>query len=180
MSRITIPAVAALPAASQTILEAVNASLGVIPNLYKVAGLSPAALAGLTGLGGALGKALDLKTRERIALATAEVNGCDYCLSAHSYLAANLARIDADEIALARQGHAGDARSDAALVFAKAVADRRGQVSDAELAAVRAAGFSDAQIVEIVAVVAENFFTNFLNNVANTTIDFPAVTARAA
>lgn len=180
MSRIATPDVAALPAASQAILAGVNQSLGTIPNLYKVIGLSAAALTGFTGLAGGLGKALDLKTRERIALAVAEVNDCDYCLSAHSYLATNLAKIDAGEIALAREGTSADPRTAAALAFAKAVAKQRGQVGAADLAAVRGAGFSDAQIVEIVAVVVENFFTNFINNVAETDIDFPVVTARAA
>ncbi|KPF72163.1 alkylhydroperoxidase [alpha proteobacterium AAP81b] len=179
MPRIATPDLATLPAASAPILDAVNKSLGVIPNLYRVAGLSPAVLQGMTGLGGALGKSLDVKTRERIALVTAQVNGCDYCLSAHSYLATNLAKLSAEEIAAARIGKSADARANAAVAFAKAVAEARGQVSDADLAAVRLAGFSDAQILEIVAVVVENFFTNFVNNVARTEIDFPVVAAAA-
>jgi AhpD family alkylhydroperoxidase len=140
-------------------------------------GLSPPALDGFLALSGALGRTLDLKTRNRIALATAEANGCDYCLSAHSYLGTHLAKLDDAEMALNRQGWSGDTRVDAALTFARKVALSRGQVSDADLTAVRLAGFTDAQVVEIVANVVVNVFTNFLNNVAQTDIDFPVVRA---
>jgi uncharacterized peroxidase-related enzyme len=176
MSRITIPARESVPEASKPIMDAVEKQLGVVPNMFRVFALSPAALAGYASLNGGLDKALDLKTRERIALAVAQVNKCDYCLSAHTYLAVNLAKISPDEAALARHGHSPDARIDAALQFAQAVTQKRGQVSDAELAAVKAAGYSEAQVVEIIAVVAENVMTNFLNNVAQTDIDFPVVT----
>lgn len=181
MSRIVLPARHAAPAASQPLLDAVEKQLGVVPNLFRLAALSPAALGGLTGLSGALSKALDAKTRERIALAVAQVNGCDYCLSAHAYLGANLAKLDAGEISLARQGRSADPKADAAVAFAAKVAHARGHVADTDIAAVRAAGFTDAQIVEITALVAENFLTNFLNNVAGTEIDFPVLrTAEAA
>jgi uncharacterized peroxidase-related enzyme len=126
---------------------------------------------------GALAKTLDLKTRERIALAVAQINGCDYCLSAHAYLGLNLAKIDADEIALNRNGRSSDAKANAAVVCAAKVTRSRGTVSDADIQAVRAPGFTDAQIVEIVAVVSENVFTNFINIVAQTEIDFPVVEA---
>lgn len=102
MARIATPEIVTLPAASQPVLDAVNKQLGTIPNLYKVAALSPAVVNALAGLGGALGKALDLKTRERIALATAQVNGCDYCLSAHSYLALNLAKLTPEDVEIGR------------------------------------------------------------------------------
>ncbi len=177
MSRIAVPAREATPAASQPLLDAVEKQLGVVPNLFRLIGLSPAALQGYLGLNGALTKALDVKTRERIAIAVAQINGCDYCLSAHTYLGLNLARIDAAEIALNRQGASSDSKANAAVAFAARVTKARGRVSDADLASVRAAGFTDAQIVEIVAMVAENVFTNFLNEVAGTPIDFPAVHA---
>lgn len=181
MSRLEIPSRDDAPAGSQPILDAVNKQLGVVPNLFRLVSLSPAALAGMTGLGGALAKTLDVKTRERIAIATAQINGCDYCLSAHTYLGLNLAKITPDEIALNRKGASGDTKADAAVRFAARVAQVRGKVSDADLAAVKLAGFGDAQIVEIVAVVAENFLTNLINNVAQTEIDFPVVhTAEAA
>ncbi|NKC31128.1 carboxymuconolactone decarboxylase family protein [Falsiroseomonas selenitidurans] len=180
MSRLTIPAREAAPAASQPLLDAVEKSLGSVPNLFRLVGQSPAALSGLLGLNGALSKALDARTRERIALAVAQVNGCDYCLSAHSYLALNLAKLDEAEIALNRRGHSADPRADAAVVFAAKVATARGQVSDADLAAVKLAGYTEAQIIEIVGLVVVNVFTNFINNVAETEIDFPVVRAAEA
>jgi uncharacterized peroxidase-related enzyme len=180
MSRIAIPDRTALPAASQPILDGVEKALGIVPNMFKVISLSANTLAGFAGLSAGVAKTLDVKTRERIALAVAQINGCSYCLSAHSYISLNLAKLDAAEIALNRTGHSSDPRADAAVAFAAAVARSRGQVTGADLAAVRLAGFSDAAIIEIVGVVAENFFTNFINNVAQTTIDFPVVSAEAA
>jgi uncharacterized peroxidase-related enzyme len=180
MSRIAIPAVEDAPVASRPILAAVGQQLGVIPNLFRLASISPAALAGLTSFSAALGKSLDIKTRERIALVVAQVNGCDYCLSAHTYLGLNLAGLSAEEVALNRRGGASDPKAAAIVRFAKHVTEDRGEVSDPEFAAVRAAGVSDAEIVEIVSVVAENFLTNLLNKVAKTPIDFPPQSAAQA
>lgn len=181
MSRISVPTYETAPSASQPMLEAVRKQLGVVPNSFRVLSLSPAALQGLLGLNAALVKALDLKTRERIAIAIAQSNGCDYCLSAHSYIGLNLAKIDAAEIALNRPGASSEPKAAAAVAFAVKVNEKRGKVSDADVQAVKAAGFSDAQIVEIIAVVAENIFTNLINIAAGTEIDFPVVhTADAA
>lgn len=181
MSRIAIPAREDALDATRPLLDAVEKQLGVVPNLFRLVGLSPAALTGMLGLSGALARTLDVKTRERIALAVAQVNGCDYCLSAHTYLGLNLAKIDGAEIALNRAGASSDPRAHAAVRFAARVAELRGKVPDADLEAVKAAGFTDAQIIEIVALVAENVLTNFVNNVAETDIDFPVVrTALAA
>lgn len=175
MSRIAIPTREEAPTASQPLLDAVHGQLGVVPNLFRLVSISPAALEGFLGLHGALGKTLDLKTRNRIAIATAQANGCDYCLSAHTYLGLNAAKLDEAEIALNRQGRSGDAKADAAVAFAFKVAQQRGKVSDADLAQVKLAGWTEAQIVEIVATVALNVLTNFVNNVADTDIDFPVV-----
>jgi uncharacterized peroxidase-related enzyme len=177
MSRLTIPARDDVPEVSKPILDAVRKQLGVVPNMFRLIAASPAALQGFTANNGALAKTLDVKTRERIALAVAQVNGCDYCLSAHSYLGLNLAKITPEEIALNRKGDSGDAKADAAVRFAAKVVRERGQVSDGDIKAVRDAGFSDGQIVEIIAVSAENIFTNLLNVVAQTDIDFPVVHA---
>jgi uncharacterized peroxidase-related enzyme len=138
---------------------------------------SPVSLQGFVANNGALAKALDLKTRERIALAVAQVNGCDYCLSAHSYLGLNLAKITPEEIVLNRKGQSGDAKANAAVEFAAMIVRERGHVAAADIEAVREAGYTDAEIVEIVAVTAENVFTNLLNVVAETDIDFPIVKA---
>jgi uncharacterized peroxidase-related enzyme len=180
MSRIAVPAREAAPEASKPFLDAVEKQLGVVPNLFRLVSLSPAALQGFLGMNGALAKTLDLKTRERIALAVAQINGCDYCLSAHTYLGLNLAKIDAREIALNRKGGSSDAKANGAVSFAAKVTQSRGKVNDADVQAVKAAGFTDAQIVEIVAVVAENVFTNFISIVAQTEIDFPVVKASEA
>ncbi len=180
MSRIAIPVRAEAPDAAQPLLDAVEKQLGSVPNLFRLLARSPAALEGFLGLNGALGRALDGRTRERIALAVAQSNGCDYCLSAHSYLGANLAKLDAAEIARNRAGASSDPRAEAALHFALRIVETRGRVSNDDLAAVRRAGFSEAQLVEIVGLVAVNVFTNYLNNVAETDIDFPVVLAAEA
>ncbi len=175
MSRISIPSLETSPEASKPVLQAVLKKLGVVPNLFRLIGVSSTTLTGFASFQGSLSSTFDVKTRERIALAVAEVNGCDYCLSAHTYLALNLAKLSPDEVALNRKGHSADAKADAAVQFASRVTTERGQLSDSDLKAARDAGLSDAQIVEIVGLVAENTFTNYLNNVAKTDIDFPVV-----
>lgn len=182
MSRIPTPAsIEAAPAAAQPLLVAVKQQLGVVPNLFRLVATSPAALQGYLGLNGALAKgSLDARTRERIALAVAEINGCSYCLSAHTYLGKNLAKLDDAEILANRRGTSTDAKADAAVRFAAKIARHRGQVGDADLQAVKAAGYDDAQIVEIVLHVALNTLTNYVNEVLQTEIDFPVVAAPKA
>jgi uncharacterized peroxidase-related enzyme len=180
MSRIAIPTVDNAPEASKPVLDAVHKQLGVVPNLFRLIAHSPNTLSGYAAFSGALQKTLDNKTRERIALAVAQVNGCDYCLSAHTYLATNLAKLSPEEIAKNRKGGSDDQKANAAVSFAAKVTKERGHVTEAELNEVRAAGFADGQIVEIIALVAENCFTNFLNEVAKTDIDFPVVLASEA
>jgi uncharacterized peroxidase-related enzyme len=181
MTRIAaIPTIDASPEASRPLLAAVKQQLGTVPNLFRVVGNSPAALEGYLGLNGALGKgAIDAKTRERIALRVAEINGCDYCLSAHTFLG-KLAKLDDAEIAAGREGRSADAKAEAALRFVTEIVRTQGHVSDAVLAEARAAGYSDAQLVEVVAHVALNTLTNYVNSVAGTEVDFPRVEARAA
>lgn len=179
MSRITIPTVEQSPAASQTLLAAVNQQLGMVPNLMKLVGNSPAALEGYLSLSGALAKgSLSAQLRERIALTVAEYNGCEYCLAAHTYLGKNLAKLSDADIAAARSAQAADEKSYAALQFARQVAEQRGRVSDTALEIVRAAGFDEASVIEIVLNVAVNVLTNYVNNVAHTDVDFPAVSLR--
>lgn len=182
MSRIPTPAtIADAPAASQASLQAVNKMLGSVPNLFRIIGNSPQTLEGYLGLNGALANgALNSATRERIALAVAEVNGCQYCLAAHQYLGSNLAKLSADEIEKNRRGTSGDAKAAAAVEFAVKIVNNRGSVSDADFAAVRSAGFSDGEIVEIVGHVALNTLTNYVNEVLDTEIDFPVVDRLAA
>ena len=182
MSRIPTPAsILASPAAAQRMLAAVGEQLGSVPNLFRLAANSPAALEGYLGMMGALAKgALPAATRERIALAVAEINGCNYCLAAHAYLGKNLAKLSDTEIAANRGGTSTDAKADAAVRFAALVTRARGHVGADALQAVRDAGYSDAQVIEIVQHVALNTWTNYLNEVAGTEIDFPAVAALEA
>jgi uncharacterized peroxidase-related enzyme len=180
MSRISTPAtIEAAPVTSQPLLQAVKKQLGIAPNLFRLVAVSPAALEGYVSLSGALGKGdLPAATRERIALAVAEINGCDYCLSAHTYLARNVAKLDEAEIAANRSGASNDPKADAAVRFATKVTKLRGHVSTEDFAAVKAAGYTDAQVIEIVQHVALNTWTNYINSVSETEIDFPVVQAR--
>lgn len=182
MSRIPTPAtIEDAPAASQPLLAAVKAQLGSVPNLFRLVSTSPAALEGYLGMNAALNKgALPAATRERIALAVAEINGCDYCLSAHTYLGKHVAKLDDTEITANRSGASNDPKADAAVRFAAKVTRQRGRVSEEDVRAVKLAGYDDAQIIEIVQHVALNTWTNYINEVAKTDIDFPVVQARAA
>lgn len=176
MNRIAIPTTDQTPAGSLPLLAAVQKQLGVVPNLMKLVGHSPAALEGYLSLNSALGKgSLGAKTAERIALAIAQINGCSYCLSAHSYLGKHVAKLEDAEMAANRDGTSSDPKAAVAVHFATRVALQRGHVSDAELQAVKAAGFSDSEIIEIVLHVALNTLTNYVNEVAQTEIDFPRV-----
>lgn len=156
------------------LLDGVQKGLGVVPNLFRVAAQSPVALEALVALVGATGKGtFDARTREAIALAISEANACDYCLSAHTYLGKH-AGLGDDAIARARDARSDDARLQAILGLTRAIVDHRGRAGSA-LDEARRAGMSDAEIVEIVANVALTTFTNYLNELAGTAIDFPVV-----
>ena len=158
---------------AQAILQKVKKSLGVVPNLLATLAQSPAAAQAYLGFSQALaGGALDPMIREQIALAVGEANACSYCVSAHSALGARSGLSQA-EIEGARRGISSDAKAAAALDFVLALVAERGRVSDGAVDALRQRGFSDGEIVEIVAHVAMNLFTNYFNHVAATEIDFP-------
>jgi uncharacterized peroxidase-related enzyme len=182
MARISVPAsIEAAPAPARQSLESVKGLLGSVPNMFRVFSVAPPALEGYLALNGALAKGmLDAASRERIALAVANVNGCTYCNSAHTYLGARFGKLDEAEIAANRDGRSNDPKADAVVRFARKVAAERGRVSDADLQAVRAAGYSEAELVEIVAHVAVNVLTNYVNNVFGTEVDFPVAEARRA
>jgi uncharacterized peroxidase-related enzyme len=175
MPRIAIPGRDDAPTESQSILDNVNKMLGFVPNLQRLMSISPNALAGWAGLMGALSKTLDVKTRDGIALAVSEADGCNYCLAAHSYISTNLARILPEEIALNRKGRSSEPKRQVAIAFAKTLIEKRGKVTDEEFAAVKAAGWTDANIVEMIALSAQFLLTNFMNNAVQTPIDFPEV-----
>ena len=160
---------------AKELLDAVKGKLGLVPNITRAMANSPAVLEGYLGLSGALGKgSLSAKSREQIALAVGQANQCDYCLAAHSAIG-KMVGLTPDQILDSRRGTAIDPKTDAVIRFARKVVDERGQVSDADIAEVRAAGLDDGAIAEVVANVALNIFTNYFNHVAETDIDFPKV-----
>lgn len=175
MSRIAPVDPAAAEGKLRDLFAGLQKGLGAVPNLYRVVARSPAALEGALALAGALGRGrLRPRLREQIAIAVAQANACDYCLSAHTALGRGLRVSDLD-LALAREGRASDPQDEAALRFVLRVLERRGRVDDADLEGVRTAGFDDGQVVELVANTVLNVFTNYLNQVAETEIDFPVV-----
>lgn len=169
-----------VPADSKPTLDAFTRNIGFTPNMLATFATSPIAFNAWGALFGAMSKALDVKTRDSIGLAVSEVNGCNYCLTVHSYTAKHMAGLKADEIILARKGHATDPKRDAAIQFSKRVIEMRGKVTDADFAAVRDAGYTDANIIEIVGLVAMYSLTNFINNVSDPERDFPPVAAAGA
>lgn len=164
------------PVESQGLLTSIKQTLGSVPNLFRIIGNSPATLEGFMGLNSALASGLlDPPTRERIALAVAEVNGCNYCLAAHSYLGSNVAKLTETEILANRHGTSGNQKAAIAVEFAVALCRQRGTMNKEDIDKVLAAGFSAAEIVEIVGHVALNTLTNYMNEALGTEIDFPAV-----
>jgi uncharacterized peroxidase-related enzyme len=156
----------------------IRAKFALVPNLFRVFANAPAALEGLMGLSAALARgALDEKTREQLALAVAESNLCAYCLSGHTAMAAKigLSRVEIED---AIRASAADARTDAILKLARSIVVQRGELTDEDLVLARAAGLSDAEIVETVANVALNIFENYMSHVARVAIDFPQSESR--
>ena len=162
---------------AKALLEGVQKKLGMTPNLMRTMANSPAVLEAYLAFSTALGKgSLPPKLREQIALIVGELNGCQYCLSAHSALGKMVGLSD-EEIADSRRGVSPDRKTDAVLRFAGKVVTERGWVGDDDVAALRAAGTTDAEVAEIVATVAVNIFSNYFNHVADTEVDFPEVEA---
>lgn len=159
---------------AKELLDGVNAKLGSVPNLMATMAASPAVLEGYLNLSGALGHSLNAKLREQIALTVAEINGCQYCASAHSAIG-KMVGLDAHSVEDARRASSHDAKTNAALKFAKALVISRGKVSETDFEAVKNAGYNEKEISEIVANVALNIFTNYFNETAKTVVDFPAI-----
>ncbi len=180
MSRITVIDHATANPEQKALLDAIASQLGMVPNFLKVFANSPAALRAFLGLHGIAGEGhLDPQTRERIALALAEQNSCQYCLSAHAAIGRK-AGLDHAEIAANRAGTSHDARAAAAVAFARALVEHKGEVTTAELLAVRNAGYDDAEIVEIITHVGMNLLTNILGKASRVEIDFPKVELKQA
>ena len=161
---------------TKDLFNAVQGKLGVVPNMMRTMGNSPAVLEGYLNLSGALshGK-LSAKTGELLALTISEKNSCDYCIAAHTFIGGKLLKTDAQVLHDARTGNSTDAKTDAILKFAKALVSKNGLVNNDDVNAVKNAGVSEAEIAETVAHVALNVLTNYFNNTANTELDFPEV-----
>jgi uncharacterized peroxidase-related enzyme len=172
------PATATGETAAQ--LATARRMFGATINLVTTAANAPATLGAMLDMFANMGKAsLGPKIGEQIAIAVAQSNGCGYCLSAHTAIG-KMHGLDAAELAAARRAAAGNARTAAILRLAVDINQSRGQIGDAALAHARQAGITDAEIVEIVGHVALNVFTNYLNNVSGTVIDFPVVALDSA
>lgn len=166
---------------TKELFNAVNSKLGVVPNMMRTMGNAPAVLEGYLNFSGALGTGkLGSKTGELIAIAVAESNSCDYCLSAHTFIGTNLMKMDSQTLEDARNAKSADAKTAAILGFAKVLVNKRGLVNDADVNNAKNAGVTDQELAETVAHVALNILTNYFNNTANTEIDFPAVHSAAA
>lgn len=180
MARISTLDVSAAEPKAKEILEGVQKGLGTIPNVFKTFAHSPAVLEAYMGFSGALAKAkLPATIREQIALATAGKNECDYCASAHTVLGQK-AGLDEEQAAHALEGKATDAKAQAALTFTHRVLETQGHVNDADVKKLHEAGFTETEIVEIVATISLNIFTNYFNHIAETEIDFPVVKTKKA
>lgn len=180
MSRVPLPTASDAPAASQPLLAQVQSAFGATPNMFRAVANSPAALASMWGSFGALGRGvLPAKLGEQVAVAIADRNRCHYCLAAHTMLGRK-AGASAAEMSEAQAGRSDDPRTAAALAFALKVVERRADIGDADIAALHEAGFDDEAIVELLAHVALNLFTNYVNVAFDVPLDFPKVTLRQA
>ncbi len=179
MNRIPLIDRASAPANVAGTLDAIHGAFGATPNMFRTVAQSPAALNALWGFFGALGNggSIDAQLGEKIAVAVANRNDCHYCLAAHTALGRK-AGASAAEMGAAQTGQSDDPRTAAALAFALKLVEARGQVSEADVQALRSAGFSDGQVVEIVAHVALNLFTNYVNVAFAVPVDFPSVALR--
>ncbi len=175
MSRLPVIDPSTAQGKAKELLDAVKAKLGLVPNMTRVMANSPAALQAYLGFSGALAAGLlDPKTREQLALVTAQQNHCDYCLSAHTAIG-KMVGLNHEQIVASREGNGGSERATAALTFARRVLESKGEIHESDLADVRAAGYSDGEIAEIIAHVALNVFTNYFNVATKVDIDFPKV-----
>ncbi len=160
---------------AKALLEGVHKSLGITPNIMATMAQSPATLEAYLGFGKALsGASISPQLREQIALTVAGENSCGYCASAHTAIGTKLG-VDTDELAANLKGLSSDPKTEAALEFARRIVIERGWVSDDDLRHVREAGYSEGEITEIVAAVAQNLFSNYFNHLADTDVDFPRV-----
>ena len=180
MTRLTPINPAEAEGKANDLLAAVQQAMGATPNIFTAMANAPAALESYLNFNGALSSgALSPQLREQLALTVAGLNGCSYCASAHTFLG-DKAGIEVGELASNLSGTSSDAKTQAALTFASQLVEARGRVNEADVQAVRDAGYTDEEAVEILAHVALNIFTNYFNEAFKTDIDFPEVSANSA
>ncbi len=179
MSRIALATAETAPEASRPLLGQIHAAFGATPNMFRAVANSPAALASMWSAFGALGNGtLGAKLGEQIAVAVADINDCEYCLAAHTALGRK-AGASADEMSAAQGGKSDDPKTAAVLAFVTKVVRNRAKVAPADVDALRAAGFNDGEVMEIIAHIALNLFTNYVNVALDVPVDFPQVKLRA-
>ncbi len=162
------------PADSRPVMEQIKGKFGKVPNIFASAANSPAALKALMGCFGALeGGKLNGLPHEAIALRVGQMNGCHYCSAAHT-AKARMAGASVEQTLDFRRGKADDARLQALLDLAARLNEKRGALADDELQAARDAGLNDEEIMEALAIVVLNVFTNTINALVQTDLDFPA------
>ena len=160
---------------AQRLLQGVESKLGFAPNIMRTMANSPAVLQGYLDFSSALSKgSLSPKFREQVALAVSEINNCQYCLTAHSAIGQSVG-LSEEAIGDSRRGESPDTKEATALAFTRNVVENRGWVSDEDVAKLRKVGFSQGDIVELIANISLTLFTNYFNHVAETEVDFPAV-----
>lgn len=159
---------------TKELFNAVQSKLGMVPNLMRTLGNSPAALNAYLSFSGALNESvIGAKLGQQIAITVANANACEYCNSAHTFIGENMVKMDQETLTLAKSGKANDAKSEAALTFVRILIQKKGKLNQADIDIVKSAGYSDAAIAEIIAHTALNIFTNYFNNSMMVELDFP-------
>jgi uncharacterized peroxidase-related enzyme len=163
------------PETARRLLQSVQSDWGMTPNIVRTLANAPLVLEGYLSFSNALSSGLlPAELREQIAVTVAEANHCNYCLAAHCAIGRTVG-LSEDAISDARRGASPNAKVNAVIRFAREMVEKRGGVDDDEVSRLRAAGYGDEEIIEIIANVAISIFTNYLNHVAETEVDFPEV-----
>ncbi len=178
MSRISTVPPDTAPAATQPMLQTLQRKLGRVPNLYATIAHSPSALRSVLAWDGALsqGGTLSRREQEQVNLHVSELNGCGYCVSAHSVVGRS-AGLSEQDIEAARTGTGANTRENAILALARRVVRTGGHGAGGELARAREAGLTDAEVVDVLAAVTLRSFTNAVALVAQTELDWPEAPA---
>lgn len=164
----------------KALFEAIHTKLGIVPNFLRIFANSPDALKAFLGLNHiAEAGQLDAATKERIALALAQQNECEYCLSAHTAIGRK-AGLNREEMDSNRAGTSQDAKAAIAVKFARSIVEHKGQVTTAEIQEMRDVGYSEAEIVEVITHAGLNVLTNMIGKASRVEIDFPKVDLQRA